>query len=103
MLESLIFNDADDTHDNVAATVVPDEDAIKEQLHKDKLTREDVQNAVFDAVRRINRRLPSYKAIRHVFIREKSLDKTSLQKPRRGKGAVPQAAQETGSEEKEED
>lgn len=85
VLESLIFNDSDASDESVAATVVPDEEAIKERLHKEKLTEDDIQSAVDESVRRINRRLPAYKAIRRVFIRKKALDKNELQKVRRPK------------------
>ena len=84
VLESLIFNDADTDEERVTATVVPDEDAIRETLHKEDLSGDDIENAVTAAVRRINRRLPSYKAIRRVFIRKDALDKTGMQKLRRG-------------------
>ncbi len=85
VLESLIFGGDDASQESVAATVVPDEAAIKEQLHKEQLTNEDIQKAVTDSVRRINRLLPAYKAIRRVFIRKNALDKTSLQKVQRTK------------------
>ena len=83
VLESLIFSDDNESQENVAATVVPDEDAIKEKLHKEKLSREDIQKAVMDTVRRINRKLPAYKAIRKVIIRDSALEKTTMQKLRR--------------------
>ena len=85
MLESLIFNEEDVSQEVVSAAVVPDEDAIRERLHKDDLTGEDIERAVSDAVRRTNRLLPAYKAIRRVLIRKDALEKTGMQKIRREK------------------
>ena len=95
MLESLIFNDENAPQEVVVAAVVPDEDAIREQLQKEDLTGEDIERAVSDAVRRTNRRLPPYKAIRRVFIRKDALKKNGLQKVRREKQADTPAEEET--------
>lgn len=83
--ESMIFGDVDNGEEQVAAQVVPDEEAIKEQLNKDKLTKEDIQKAISDVVKRINKILPSYKSIRRVSISEDELEKTSTHKIRRTK------------------
>ena len=83
VLESLIFGEETAGDAVVAVQVVPDEDAIKAQLGKDDVTNEEVQHAIRDVIRRVNRRLPSYKSIRSVFIRDKAIEKTSTQKPKR--------------------
>ena len=89
VLESLIFNDQNSAQEVVVAEVVPDEDAIREQLHKEDLTGEDIERAVSDAIKRTNRKLPAYKAIRRVFIRKEGLEKTGMQKVRREKPNEP--------------
>lgn len=93
VLESLIFGEEAAGNAVVAAQVVPNEDAIKAHLGKDKVTNEEVQGVIRDVVRRINRRLPSYKSIRSVLIRDKAIEKTSTQKPKRPP-ALPNAPEE---------
>ena len=85
--ESMIFGDSDGEEEHVAAQVIPDEDAIREKLNKEKLSKDDIQKAISDAVRRINKILPSYKSIRHVFIREDEFEKTSTHKIRRSRNS----------------
>ena len=99
VLESLIFNEEDVSQEVVSAAVVPDEDAIRERLHKDDLTGEDIERAVSDAVRRTNRLLPAYKAIRRVLIRKDALEKTGMQKIRREKQTETSPEEEKPSEE----
>ena len=99
VLESLIFNEEDVLHEVVSAAVVPDEDAIRERLHKDDLTGEDIERAVSDAVRRTNRLLPAYKAIRRVLIRKDALEKTGMQKIRREKQTETSPEEEMPGEE----
>lgn len=83
VLESLIFGEAQDGDETVVVQVVPDEDAIKEKIGKEKLSNDDVQNAVRDVVGRVNRLLPAYKAIRKVLIRKDRLERTDTQKVKR--------------------
>ncbi|MBR3552025.1 MAG: AMP-binding protein [Clostridia bacterium] len=94
VLESLIFGEETAGDAVVAVQVVPDEDAIKAHLGKDKVTNEEVQGVIRDVIRRVNRRLPSYKSIRSVFIRDKAIEKTSTQKPKR----TPPVRDETADE-----
>lgn len=83
VLESLIFGEDAKGDESVVAQVVPDEDAIKEKLQKDELTHDDISNAVSDAVKIVNKKLPSYKSIRRFSIRRKEFEKTSTQKVKR--------------------
>ena len=89
VLESLIFGESEDGDETVVVQVVPDEDAIKEKIGKEKLSNEDVQNAVRDVVGRVHRLLPAYKAIRKVLIRKDRLERTDTQKLRRQNDAQP--------------
>ncbi len=92
VLESLIFGEARDGDETVVVQVVPDEDAIKEKIGKEKLSNDDVQKAVRDVVGRVNRLLPAYKAIRKVLIRKDRLERTDTQKVIRQSDAQPDAA-----------
>lgn len=89
VLESLIFGEARDGDETVVVQVVPDEDAIKEKIGKEKLSNDDVQKAVRDVVGRVNRLLPAYKAIRKVLIRKDRLERTDTQKVIRQSDAQP--------------
>lgn len=92
VLESLIFGEARDGDETVVVQVVPDEDAIKEKIGKEKLSNDDVQKAVRDVVGRVNRLLPAYKAIRKVLIRMDRLERTDTQKVIRQSDAQPDDA-----------
>ena len=80
VLESLIFGEANNGDETVAAEVVPDEDAIREKTGKNELSTDDVQKEVHDVIRRLNRVLPSYKTIRRVLIRREKLDRNGVKK-----------------------
>lgn len=88
VLESLIFGEEKKGDEAVVAQVVPDEDAIKEKLQKEELTHEDINEAVSDVVKGINKKLPSYKSIRRFSIRRREFEKTSSQKIKRPKKDV---------------
>lgn len=92
VLESLIFGEEKKGNEAVVAQVVPDEDAIKEKLQKEELTHEDINEAVSDVVKGINKKLPSYKSIRRFSIRRHEFEKTSSQKIKRPK----KGAEDTG-------
>lgn len=101
VLESLIFGEDSKGDESVVAQVVPDEDAIKEKLQKDELTHDDISNAVSDAVKIVNKKLPSYKSIRRFSIRRKEFEKTSTQKVKRKTAAESQADEEDDKSKKE--
>lgn len=82
VLESLIFSD-DDENEQVTACVVPNEEAIKDELQKEKLTEEDIQGAISKTVRKVNKSLPSYKSIRRIRLFESELEKTATNKVKR--------------------
>ncbi len=95
VLESLIFGEEKKGDEAVVAQVVPDEEAIKEKLQKNELTHDDIEGAVSDVVKGINKKLPSYKSIHRFSIRRREFEKTSTQKIKR-------SAQENQSEEQTE-
>lgn len=85
VLESLISGDSTgEDGEQVAAQVVPDEEAIKHHLQKEKLSKEDIQKAIIGVVRKINKKLPSYKSIKKVSVRDGEFDKTATHKVKRG-------------------
>lgn len=69
--------------DIIAAQILPDTDAIKLKLDKSNLTYDEIHKAVKEAVRNVNRALPSYKRIKKVTLREEAFDKTSTHKIKR--------------------
>lgn len=83
VLESLIFADSIKEDEVVTAEVVPDEQAIKDELQKEKLSKSDIHDAISSVIKRINRKLPSYKNIKRINIRENEFEKTSTQKIKR--------------------
>ena len=102
VLESLIFGEAKDGDETVAVEVVPDEDAIREKTGKEELSSDDVQKAVHDVIRRLNRILPNYKTIRRVQIRREKLAQLQAEGKEHPPGAdhVPQQEQQDGRGEK---
>ncbi len=78
--ECIIYGESADI---VAAEILPDTEAIKNKLGKTALTPEEIHKAVKEAVRNVNRTLPSYKRIKKVTLREDSFNKTSTHKIKR--------------------
>ena len=58
---------------------------IREKTGKEELSSDDVQKAVHDVIRRLNRILPNYKTIRRVQIRREKLARNGTQKVTRHK------------------
>lgn len=69
--------------DIITAEILPDTDAIKAKLERATLTHEEIHKAVKEAVRNVNRTLPSYKRIKKVTLREEAFSKTSTHKIKR--------------------
>ncbi len=69
--------------DIITAEILPDKDAIKTKLSKSSLTHDEIHKAVKEAVRNVNRTLPSYKRIKKVTLREEAFNKTSTHKIKR--------------------
>lgn len=78
ILEALIF--AEDEEENVVATVVPNENVIKQELKKEELSDEEIELAIDSAVKKTNRKLPAYKRIKRVKVSKNSFERTGSQK-----------------------
>ncbi len=68
----------------VSAQIIPDEEEIRKKLKKNELTKTDIDKAVTEAVRSTNRKLPSYKNIKKVTVRNKDFVRTTTHKIKRG-------------------
>ena len=78
--ESLVFGEKGDI---VSCEILPDEEAIKGKLKKTALTDEEMKSVINEAVRNINRHLPSYKRIKKVTLKKDGFDKTTTHKIKR--------------------
>ncbi len=78
--ESLVFGEKGDI---VSCEIVPDEEAIKAKLKKSILTDEEMKSVINEAVRNINRHLPSYKRLKKVTLKKDGFDKTTTHKIKR--------------------
>lgn len=67
----------------VKAKIFPNIDAIKAQLSVSIPTTEEINEAINQAVARINSRLPSYKRIKKIVIRDKDFERTTTNKVKR--------------------
>lgn len=69
----------------ISAQILPDEEEIKRKLRKDSVSAEETEKIITEAVRATNRKLPSYKNIKRVKIRDKDFIRTSSHKIKRDK------------------
>ncbi len=67
----------------VSAQIIPDTEEIERKLKKTNLTEQEIHKAVIEAVRSTNRKLPSYKSIKKVTLRNKDFIRTSTKKIKR--------------------
>ncbi len=67
----------------VSAQIIPDTSEIERKLKKTDLTEQEIHRAVIEAVRSTNRKLPSYKNIKKVTLRNKDFIRTSTKKIKR--------------------
>lgn len=82
ILESIIYSDSEGD-ESVMAKVVADMDALKEYLKNEAPTKEEIQKAIQEVVRKINKNLPSYKAIKQFEVKTEAFVKTSTHKIKR--------------------
>lgn len=81
--ESLVTGDFNESRDDteVTALIVPNMDSIKKSIKKP--TKEDITNIINAAIKTINEKLPNFKHIKNVSIREDEFEKTTTQKIKR--------------------
>lgn len=85
VLECMVYGRAAEGGDDVeiALTVVPAAEAIAAMHPPDGLSPEEVRNRLDAVVRDVNRRLPAFKRIHHVTVRETEFAKTTTRKIKR--------------------
>ena len=69
--------------DIITAHIFPDENEIAKKLRKDTVTSAEVKKAITQAIRDVNKRIPSYKNIRDTVIRKEEFSKTTTHKIKR--------------------
>lgn len=67
----------------LCAQIIPDIEEIGRRLKKTELTEQELHKSVIEAVRSTNRKLPSYKGIKKVTLRNKDFIRTSTKKKKR--------------------
>lgn len=67
----------------LSAQIIPDTEEISRKQKKTDLTEQEIHKAVIEAVRSTNRKLPSYKNIKKVTLRNKDFIRTSTKKIKR--------------------
>lgn len=92
--ESIVVGEDEDDETMVTAKVFPNVEAIREKLKQNSVTKEDVFKALNNAVKEVNKKLPSYKSIKKLVIRESEFVKTTTQKIKRFAEEEKQARQE---------
>ena len=71
----------DETYVN--AQIFPDIEAIKEYLKGTVPTKEEIKKVINDVVASVNSKIPNYKHIKDIIIRDKEFEKTTTQKIKR--------------------
>ncbi len=66
----------------ISIKVIPDYDAIKEK-HGENLSEEDIQKIIWEEVKKVNKKLTSYKAIKNLEIKKDEFEKTTTMKIKR--------------------
>lgn len=82
ILESIVFS-KQDSEESVMAKVVADMDAVKEYLKNEAPTADEIQKAIQEVVRKINKKLPSYKSIKNIEVKTTEFKKTTTNKIKR--------------------
>lgn len=85
ILESLVYGKNGEAPDEtlVCAQLVPDMDAIRENLGKQEIGKEEIFKLINDEVKAVNKNIPLYKRIRHFTVREEEFAKTTTKKIKR--------------------
>ncbi len=86
VLESLVFGEQDDKHDErIAAQIFVDAEAFIEYSGKNNLpiTEELIQQKISEVIKETNEQLASFKQIKKFYIRQQEFEKTTTQKIKR--------------------
>ncbi len=85
--ECIVYGELDkesgETH--IKAQIFPDIEVIREKLKNINLNidTEEIRNLIQDVIKNVNRKIPLYKHIRHVTIRDREFEKTTTRKIKR--------------------
>lgn len=86
VLESLVFGEKDDKHDErIAAQIFVDAEAFIEYSEKNNvpITEELIQQKISEVIKEANEQLASFKQIKKFYIRQQEFEKTTTQKIKR--------------------
>jgi len=86
VLESLVFGEKDDKHDEIiAAQIVIEAESFIEysEINNIKITDELIRETMAKVIKEVNKELPLHKQIRKFYIRDKEFEKTTTQKIKR--------------------
>lgn len=85
ILESMVVEKETKDEEDVKlfGIIVPNYEEIKKFLNKEELDKEEVQKLIAEEVRKTNRQMPIYKAVKEFEIRETELVKTTTKKIKR--------------------
>ncbi|HBL40201.1 MAG TPA: AMP-dependent synthetase [Ruminococcaceae bacterium] len=79
--EAMVYEDTDDKGQPIVkASIYPNDEEICAALGKDSISEEDREKAVKSAVSEVNEKMPSFKHIRSVSVRQKEFIKSTSQK-----------------------
>jgi len=78
--ECIVYSEKDDV---ITAEILPDTEEIMHKLKKANLTGEEIYTATDSVVKSVNRKLPNYKRINRLIIRDREFNKTTTQKIKR--------------------
>lgn len=81
--ESIVVGEDEDNETMVTAKVFPNVDAIREKLKQTSVSKEEIVKALSSVVKEVNKKLPSYKNIKKLVVRENEFVKTTTQKIKR--------------------
>jgi len=86
VLESLVFGEKDDKHDErIAAQIFVDAEAFIEYSERNNvpITEELIQQKISEVIKETNEQLASFKQIKKFYIRQQEFEKTTTQKIKR--------------------
>lgn len=85
--ECIVYGELDKTsgETHIIAQIFPDIEVIREKLKNINLNidTEEIRNLIQDVIKNVNRKIPLYKHIRQVTIRDKEFEKTTTRKIKR--------------------
>ena len=103
--ESMVYGvETENDETTVSAQIYPNYEKIKENLKRQEITQEEIREQIAQAIKEVNKKLPSYKKIMNFDIRENEFIKTTTQKIKRYANLkqnekVEEATEETKTEE----